>query len=255
MRLTHLAATVSMAVLLTAAVVSCANEWRPLPATAPAPTVTATVTATATPPPAPAAAPAVPAAPATPGAPGAPSAPSAPGASPASPAATGTPAPGASPADPAAPAAPSPAATPAPGTAPTPAPGADPGAAVAVASADPLGPVLVDAQGRTLYVFEGDTTTMSTCYEACAAALPPLTTKGVPVAGQGADEGLLGTTVRADGTIQVLYNGRPLYLCAEDTAAGEALGHDLTRFGGLWYAADASGHPVKTPAQAVDSTN
>ncbi|MER8184833.1 hypothetical protein [Kitasatospora sp. NPDC094015] len=251
MRLTHLAATVSMAVLLTAAVVSCANEWRPLPATAPAPTVT--VTATATPPPEPAIAPAAPVNPAAPVAPTGPVAPSAP--------ATGSPAPGASasPAGPADPSAPSPAASaPAPGTSAAPAapaPGSQPGAAVSVAGAGSLGPVLVDAQGRTLYVFEGDTSTMSTCYEACAAALPPLTTAGVPVAGSGADEGLLGTSVRADGAVQVLYNGRPLYLCAEDTAAGDVLGHSLTRFGGLWYAADASGHPVTTAAPAEDSTN
>ncbi|MEU9131769.1 hypothetical protein AB0D08_27265 [Kitasatospora sp. NPDC048540] len=124
-----------------------------------------------------------------------------------------------------------------------------------MAATDPLGPVLVDAQGRTLYVFEGDTSTASTCYDDCAAALPPLTTKGLPVAGPGADEGLLGTTVRTDGTVQVLYNGRPLYLCAADTAAGESFGQEQSRFGSYWYAADASGHSVKVSAAPPDPTH
>src|SRR5512132_3634633 len=49
-----------------------------------------------------------------------------------------------------------------------------------------LGRILVDAQGRTLYLFEKDKGAMSTCFGACASAWPPLTTTGNPKAGAGA---------------------------------------------------------------------
>src|SRR6185295_15871322 len=39
-----------------------------------------------------------------------------------------------------------------------------------------LGNVLVDGRGRTLYLFEKDKGTASTCYGACASVWPPLTT-------------------------------------------------------------------------------
>jgi predicted lipoprotein with Yx(FWY)xxD motif len=41
-----------------------------------------------------------------------------------------------------------------------------------------LGKILVDAQGRTLYLFEKDKGARSTCFGACASAWPPLTTTG-----------------------------------------------------------------------------
>ena len=66
------------------------------------------------------------------------------------------------------------------------------------------GQVLVDGQGRALYLFAADTTTQSTCYDACATAWPPmLADKGTPVgAMHGASTSLTGTTTRKDGTLQ-----------------------------------------------------
>ena len=63
-----------------------------------------------------------------------------------------------------------------------------------------LGTYLVEADGRTLYLFEKDTGTTSTCSGACAAAWPPLVTTGAPTAGGAAEADLLGTTKREDGT-------------------------------------------------------
>src|ERR1700719_351203 len=71
-------------------------------------------------------------------------------------------------------------------------------ATVGVASAS-LGQILVDSQGRTLYLFKKDTGTTSTCTGACAAAWPPLLVIGKPTAGSGASASLLGTTTRAEG--------------------------------------------------------
>lgn len=120
------------------------------------------------------------------------------------------------------------------------------GATVAVASVGTLGPILVDAKGRTLYLFEADTSTQSTCTDACAAAWPPLTTSGAPVAGSGADTGLLGTTARSDGTTQVIYKGHPLYYYAGDSKAGDTNGQDVNQFGAHWYVLNAAGNKVES---------
>src|SRR4051812_9192550 len=43
-----------------------------------------------------------------------------------------------------------------------------------------LGTIVVDAKGRTLYLFEKDRGTKSACAGACAANWPPLLVKGKP---------------------------------------------------------------------------
>lgn len=101
-----------------------------------------------------------------------------------------------------------------------------------------LGDVLVDATGRTLYLFTPDTGGTSTCYGQCATAWPPLLTSGTPVAGSGVDASLLGTTTRTDGSVQVTYAGHPLYYFAKDSAPGQTNGEGV---GGVWYAVSPAG--------------
>jgi predicted lipoprotein with Yx(FWY)xxD motif len=127
------------------------------------------------------------------------------------------------------------------GTASTPAKG---GASVGVANSN-LGKILVDAQGRTLYLFEADKGPKSTCSGACASAWPPVTTKGAPVAVDGAAKAMLGTTKRADGTMEVTYGGHPLYTYAGDTSAGQATGQGLDQFGAEWYVLSPAGQKVE----------
>ena len=66
----------------------------------------------------------------------------------------------------------------------------------------------------TLYAFSIDTRTMSKCTGACAKFWPPVLTTRVVKAGRGVNQRMLGTLRRADGTIQVSYNGHPLYFFA-----------------------------------------
>ena len=108
-----------------------------------------------------------------------------------------------------------------------------------------LGSVLVSADGDTLYLFDADTSgDASTCSAECAAAWPPLTTKGKPQAGSGVDATKLSTFKRDDATTQVSYNGHPLYFYAGDTAPGDTHGNDLDQFGAEWYAMTAAGESV-----------
>jgi predicted lipoprotein with Yx(FWY)xxD motif len=126
----------------------------------------------------------------------------------------------------------------------TPAPTSAPKTSVDVRKTD-LGRILVDAQGRTLYMFEADKNGKSACSGACASAWPPLTTSGSAVAGTGAAMKLLGTTKRSDGTTQATYNGWPLYLYAGDSAAGQTTGQGLDQFGAEWYVLAPSGKKVE----------
>ena len=108
-----------------------------------------------------------------------------------------------------------------------------------------LGQILVGGDGHTLYLFEQDTSgDASTCTGDCAAAWPPLTTKGQPKAGSGVDAAKLTTFKRDDGTTQVAYNGHPLYHYAEDEAPGDTNGNDSDEFGAQWYAMTAAGESV-----------
>jgi predicted lipoprotein with Yx(FWY)xxD motif len=104
-----------------------------------------------------------------------------------------------------------------------------------------LGKILVDSNGRTLYLFAKDKRGKSACSGACAAYWPPLLTRGKPIARAGAKPSLLGTTRRSDGSTQVTYAGHPLYRFALDTKAGQTNGEGLNDFGAEWDAVTAAG--------------
>lgn len=114
-------------------------------------------------------------------------------------------------------------------------------AVVKVTNTPVLGKVIVDAEGMTLYDFHKDKGTTSSCYGACAEAWPPLLTEGAPKATGGAEASLLGTTKRKDGTVQVTYNGHPLYGFEGDQKPGETNGNDIDGFGAQWYALEPDG--------------
>lgn len=112
---------------------------------------------------------------------------------------------------------------------------------VSAAKVGDLGTILVDSRGMTLYDFHKDKGGTSSCYGACAAAWPPLLTEGNPQAQGPAGRSMLGTTKRKDGTIQVTYNGWPLYTYVADQSPGEANGNDIDEFGAQWYALQPNG--------------
>ena len=118
-----------------------------------------------------------------------------------------------------------------------------------------LGNILVDSQGRTLYLFEQDTGTKSTCSGACATAWPPLRVSGKPTAGSGVKASSLGTTPRSDGKPQVTYNGHPLYGYQGDSSAGDTNGQNIDGFGAEWYVLSPSGNAITTSASNSSSSS
>jgi predicted lipoprotein with Yx(FWY)xxD motif len=111
-----------------------------------------------------------------------------------------------------------------------------------------VGNVLVDSQGRTLYLFERDSGTKSACTGACAAEWPPLRATGKPTVGAGTNASIVATSDRSDGKPQVTHNGHPLYLFSADQKAGDTNGQGVNAFGGLWYVLSSSGDEISTPA-------
>jgi predicted lipoprotein with Yx(FWY)xxD motif len=116
-----------------------------------------------------------------------------------------------------------------------------------------LGSVLVDARGRTLYLFAKDKSGRSACYRGCATYWPPLVSTAKPQAARGIRASLLGLTKRTDGKRQVTYAGHPLYTFSLDRRVGQTSGQGLTDFGGSWNAVAASGRAVKSAVSSGGS--
>ena len=108
------------------------------------------------------------------------------------------------------------------------------------------GKALIGRDGRTLYLFQADKNGTSACTGACAAAWPPYTVTGAPQAGSGVSQALLGTITRPDGTMQLTYNGHPLYYFTADAAGGTARGQGVKAFGAEWYVVGAGGGKIDT---------
>jgi predicted lipoprotein with Yx(FWY)xxD motif len=109
-----------------------------------------------------------------------------------------------------------------------------------------LGNVLVDGDGRTLYLWKADKGTDSACDGACATAWPPLITAGKSTAAAGVSAAKLGTTKRADGRTEVTYNGHPLYTFSGDSAPGQTNGQESDGFGAEWYVVSAAGNAIES---------
>jgi predicted lipoprotein with Yx(FWY)xxD motif len=117
------------------------------------------------------------------------------------------------------------------------------GATLRLAALQP-GKALVDAQGRTLYLFEADKGDKSTCNGACASIWPPATISGKATGGPGLTAAEVGTTRRSDGKEQLTYNGHPLYRYVADGSPGDTSGQGIDQFGAEWYVVNAHGAKI-----------
>jgi predicted lipoprotein with Yx(FWY)xxD motif len=118
-----------------------------------------------------------------------------------------------------------------------------------------LGMILVNAKGKSLYLFMKDRGGKSACSGGCATFWPPLISGLKPTAGTGVKASLLNTTMRGDGRRQVTYNGHPLYTYKLDTGAGQTKGEGNSNFGAKWWVVSARGTAViKTAATTTTTT-
>ena len=140
------------------------------------------------------------------------------------------------------------------------------GVTVQVMENDTYGSYLADGEGRTLYLFADPAThgegpermtadvrdAAVSCTGDCLGAWPAFTTEGELTAGEGVDVELLGTAV-FDGRTHVVYNGWPLFYFVRDEEPGQAQGHEVESFGGVWYLVSPEGHAVGTEGMAGTS--
>jgi predicted lipoprotein with Yx(FWY)xxD motif len=137
-------------------------------------------------------------------------------------------------------------------------PAAPPASAISVKQTS-LGQTLVDANGRALYLFLGDTRNVSTLSAAGRAVWPPFTASTKPAALSGAVASQIGTIKGAGGARQITYGGHPLYYYVGDHTPSQTRGQGLNEFGALWYVLAPNGTAVtsapKSTAPAAPSSS
>ena len=142
------------------------------------------------------------------------------------------------------------AAAPAPRSPQTAAPQGPESALVLTRKSTPLGEILADRDGRTLYVFTDDEPGVAdrlptlSCVDDCADDWPPLEFNSTrrPLVGEGVDQTRVGTVRRDGRTTQITYAGRPLYYWAADYTPDEIRGQGV---GGNWYVMSPRGDVIQ----------
>jgi predicted lipoprotein with Yx(FWY)xxD motif len=139
------------------------------------------------------------------------------------------------------------------------------GTTVATAEDPELGTYLTDAEGMTLYLFTNDTPGVSNCEGDCLANWPAFTAEEPLTLPEGVP-GELTMIERSDGSMQVAYNGWPLYYWVNDAAPGDTTGHEV---GDVWFVVNpaasaaemtipgmamAMASPMASPAPMADTT-
>ena len=117
----------------------------------------------------------------------------------------------------------------------------------------PLGDVVTDGNGMTLYLFTKDTkgTTKSACTGQCLSYWPPALV-GSSAAKASGVTGTVGSIAASGGGRQVTLNGWPLYYFAQDKAAGDVLGQGVMN---IWWVVDTSGDPIKGTGGSSSTTS
>ncbi len=125
--------------------------------------------------------------------------------------------------------------------------------AIGSAQSSSLGAYLTGPNGLTLYVFANDTSGKSSCTAACAANWPALTAaSGATITGPSGATGTFSLITRDDGSMQVAYNGMPLYYFKGDSAPGQTNGQGIL---GKWFVAPVSGQlPGAAPSAATKTS-
>jgi predicted lipoprotein with Yx(FWY)xxD motif len=112
--------------------------------------------------------------------------------------------------------------------------------------------VLVNAQGMTLYHLSGETAGKFICTSAaCVQVWHPVSVSAA-VTPSGVSG--LGTVKRPDGTVQVTYQGTPLYTFSGDKGPAEDNGQGVKDVG-TWSAVTVAGAASAPPASKPTTTS
>ena len=107
--------------------------------------------------------------------------------------------------------------------------------ALTIATDTKLGTHLLAQNDMTLYVYAKDTTGVSNCTGVCEKNWPPhVVPAGMALHGGDGVMGKISSTTRSDGSLQLTYNGKPLYFWSKDAKIGDVSGQN---FGGVWSVA------------------
>jgi predicted lipoprotein with Yx(FWY)xxD motif len=99
-----------------------------------------------------------------------------------------------------------------------------------------LGTYIIGSNSMTLYVYAKDSVGVSDCTGTCADVWPPYIVPNAAVLAnvQAGISGKVATLTRANGSLEVTYNGAPLYFYKSDTKSGDTTGQGV---GGTWSVA------------------
>lgn len=117
----------------------------------------------------------------------------------------------------------------------------------------PLGTIVVNSKGSTVYLFAIDSPGHSACTGACLQYWPLVAAPATLPTSLPGITGAVGVLDRPDGVKQLTLNGWPLYTYAGDTASGATAGEGLNLSGGLWWAVSPSGSAVKSAGPSSSS--
>jgi predicted lipoprotein with Yx(FWY)xxD motif len=104
-------------------------------------------------------------------------------------------------------------------------------------------PVLVDANGMTVYLYQPDGSNTTSQVPAGLRALWPPVSAGSATVGTGLDQSKSALESQPDGTNQLDYNGHLLYTYSGDQNPGDANGQGL---GGIWFVLSPSGDKISS---------
>lgn len=128
--------------------------------------------------------------------------------------------------------------------------GAPAGVTIATANVPTVGRVLVNGDGKTLYLLSSEKGGKLTCTDTngCTNVWPDTELPAgvtAATAGSGVQASMLGTVKGSSGALYVTYAGWPLYTFAHDAGPGTANGEGIVSFGGTWMALTPAGTPVQ----------
>lgn len=115
----------------------------------------------------------------------------------------------------------------------------------------PIGTVIVDGKGMTVYYFAKDTRgeTASMCTGACATFWPPVLASAIPML--SGISAIAGTIAAPGGGRQVTIDGLPIYTYAGDSNRGDTNGEESSAYGGRWWAVAPNGAKVTSMGSGV----